>query len=198
METSKKTCEISEYAMEFIHHKSRELVGMPGFAGQDVEDIEQELVLDLLERLPKFDPAKATNSTFVQRLVERKISNMVRDAKRERRDPEREDCSLDDEVEDEDGDFVPLGETIPEDGHDLRLGRQTRLAADRDELALDVAAVLAELPEELRAAAEALSTMTIAEAVRKLGIPRWKFDEVYLPRLREAFTAKGLGEYFSQ
>lgn len=195
MNTSRKPSVISDYAMEFIHHKAREVVGMPGFEGLDVEDIEQELTLDLLERLPKFNPAKATNSTFVQRLVERKISNMIRDNTREQRDPEREECSLNDDTVGEDGEIVPLGETIPEDGHDFRLGRKTRLAVDRDDLALDTAAALAELPEELRAVAEALSTMTVAEASRKLGIPRWKFYGVYLPQLRAVFDAKGLREY---
>jgi hypothetical protein len=62
-------------------------------------------------------------------------------------------------------------------------------------LELDVGEVLSGLPDELRPIADALTTMSVADAGRKLGIPRWKLYEVYLPQLREVFEARGLGNY---
>ena len=194
MAANKKRCELTDYAMELIHHKSRELVGAAGFTEEDVEDLEQTLALDLVERLPRFDAAKATENTFVARLVDRKISKLIRDRDRARRDPEREVCSLSDEVTGEDGLKVELGATIGQDEHDLRCGKYNRPSAERTDLQLDVGEAVAGLPDDLRPIAEALMVLPVSDAARKLGIPRWKLYEVYLPKLREAFQARGLGK----
>lgn len=195
MDTNQKSCELTAYALELTHHKARQMVGTAGYVRQDVEDLQQELALDLLERLPKFDPARATNNTFVARLVERKVSKLIRDRQRERRDPYREAQALNDEVLGEDGVTVEFSETLGEDAQDLRLGRKTRPAAECADLRMDVAEVLASLPPELRPVAEALTTMTIRKAGRKLGISRCQLYKVYLPQIREAFEARGLYEY---
>jgi RNA polymerase sigma-70 factor (ECF subfamily) len=195
MDTSKKSCELSKYALELVHHKARELVGKPGFAGQDAEDIEQDLIVDLLERLPKYDPAKAANNTFVARLVERKISRTVRDRERKRRDPGDTVASLNDEVVEADGSTVEFAETLCAEDQDRRFSRESLTTAEQADLEVDVAEALAGLPDELRRVAEALMTLNIAEAGRKLGIPRWKLHEVYLPQLRAAFEERGLGDY---
>ena len=50
---------IDEYAVRIIKHKARQLVGRAGFTESDREDLEQEMMLDLLRRLPKFDPKRA-------------------------------------------------------------------------------------------------------------------------------------------
>ena len=44
----------NDYALEVVHHKARKLVGTAGFREDDVEDIKQDLIVDLLERLPKY------------------------------------------------------------------------------------------------------------------------------------------------
>jgi RNA polymerase sigma-70 factor (ECF subfamily) len=195
MDTNLKSCVLTAYALETIHHKARELVNKAGFTEDDVDDIEQEMALDLVERLPKFDPAKATNNTFVARLVDRKISSLIRTRLREMRDPDREECSLSDAVNEEDGVKVELGASISEDEHDLRTGKYNRPSVKRQDLSLDVAEMISDLPPELQPIAEALASMSVKEAGRKLGIPRWKLHEVYVPALREAFAARGLAEY---
>ena len=50
---------IDEYAVRIIKYKARQLVGRVGFTESDREDLEQEMILDLLQRLPKYDPARA-------------------------------------------------------------------------------------------------------------------------------------------
>ncbi|MFM2007984.1 MAG: hypothetical protein RLZZ09_3639, partial [Pseudomonadota bacterium] len=55
------------YADKLIRHKARQLVGKAGFTEDDRPDIEQELALDLLQRLRHYDAEKAKRSTFMAR-----------------------------------------------------------------------------------------------------------------------------------
>ncbi len=195
MDTSKKSGELSAYAMTLVHHKARELVGRPGFEGQDAEDIEQDLLLDLLQRLSKYDPEKATNNTFVARLVEHRISTTNRDSERQRRDPGGEIGSLNEDVVEADGRRVELAETLCDDVGDRRMFRKSLPPDEQADLKVDVAEALAGLLEDLRRVAEALMTLSMIDAARKLGIPKWKMHEVYVPRLRKALAERGLGDY---
>ena len=47
---------IDPYAAGLIRFKARQLVGQAGFTASDRNDLEQDLILDLLRRLPKYDP----------------------------------------------------------------------------------------------------------------------------------------------
>ena len=193
MDTDKKQYGINDYAEELIHHKTRQLVGKAGFTEDDIEDLEQEMRLDLWGRLPKFDPNKATYNTFVSRLVERKISNLIRHRKREIRDYRCEDCSLHVIVEsgDSDNEKVECIETVTQDEHDFRWGRYNRPAEDRLDLCLDISMVISKLPAELRRVAKLLQAMSITEASRELGMPRSTFYD-RISQLRQTFEDMGL------
>ena len=195
MDTNQKQYELTDYAFELIHHKARKLVGTAGFTEDDIEDIEQELVLDLLQRLPKFNPAKATYNTFVARLVERKISNLIRYRTKEVRDYRREACSLNDDIDVGEDEPAQRLVTISQDEHDLRIGKYRRPAGEREDMELDIAAVLADLPPELRRAGELLMAMPVAQVAREMGVPRSTFYETHLAPLRAAFEARGLQDY---
>ncbi|MFO8013369.1 MAG: sigma-70 family RNA polymerase sigma factor, partial [Phycisphaerae bacterium] len=197
MDASQKQYELNDYARTCIHHKARQLIGKAGYTEEDVEDIEQDLTLDLLDRLPRFDPTKSTRNTFVARCIDHKVSQLLRHRQTEMRDYQREACSLNDEVEVDEEELAERHSTISQDEHDLRIGKYTRPAGERADLQLDVVAVLADLPPELREVAEMLTTMPIAEVARKLGVPRSTLYETHLAQLRETFEAKGLGGYFS-
>jgi len=194
MDTTKQY-ELSDYATQLIHHKSRQLVGTAGFTRDDIEDIQQDLTLDLLERLPRFDPAKAKYNTFVARVIERKISKLIRHRKRQRRDYRRDACSLNAAINDDGGGTVERIKTISQDEHDLRAGKYARPAEERADLHMDIEAVLSDQPQELRQAGQMLMTMPIAEVAHKLSVPRSTFYETHIAKLREVFEAKGLGEY---
>ena len=189
MENSQKPYGLNDYAETLIHHKARQLVGEAGFTADDIEDLEQELRLDLLTRLPKFDPKKATYNTFVARLVERKISNLIRHRTREMRDYRCEEGSLNGSAEtvEAGNEKVERIETITQDEYDLRWGRYRFPAAERLDLQLDVSMILSKLPLDLRKLAELLKTMSIAEAARELGVPRSTIYSSGLVRLRQAF-----------
>ena len=191
MENSQELYGINDYAEALIHHKARQLVGNAGYTADDVEELEQEMRLDLLQRLPKFDPGKGAYNTFVARLVERKICNLIRHRTQEIRDYRCEECSLNDIVEagDSANKKVERIETITQDEHDLRSGKYRRPAAERLDLRLDISLVLSKLPPELQKLAELLKTMSITQAARKLGIPRSTLYGSWLARLRQAFES---------
>ena len=195
METNAKRCELSDYALELVHHKAWQLVGKAGYTQDDVDDIKQDLIVDLLERLPKFDPAKATYNTFVARLVERKISNLLRDRQAEMRDHRREVCSLNEEIDTGEDEPVQRLTTISQDEQDIRTGKYARPAEERAHLQLDMDSVLDGLTPELRQVAEMLQTKSVSQVARELGIPRRTFREKHLAQLREVFAAKGMDDY---
>jgi len=194
MSANKKQTELSEYAAETIRHKARQLVGKAGFTWDDIEDIEQEMTTDLLSRLPKFDPDKAAHTTFVARVIERKISKLIRHRKQEMRDYRRESCSLNDLIEDADGDTIERAYTVDQDEADIRTGRRHRTREEEAQLRIDVSLVLSKLPDDLRPVAERLMTETFTEASESLGIPRATLYGAR-DRLRLIFENAGLRDY---
>ena len=118
MDTHPKRSEPNDYALKLIHHKALQLVGKAGYTQNDLADIRQDLIATLLKRLPKFDPAKATYNTFVARVVERKICNLLRDRQAEMRDHRREECSLNDQVDAGEYESVERLATISQDDQD--------------------------------------------------------------------------------
>ncbi len=194
MESSKQYG-LNEYARNTIRHKARQLIGKYGFTRDDYEDLTQEMAVDLLTRLSKFDPAKAGPNTFVARIIDRKISSLIRHRKQRMRDFRRQVCSLDDPIEGEDCSNGSLGETISQDEHDLRTGRHARPELDRIDLRLDVCLAISSLPPDLRVLAERLVTQSITETAHELGVPRSTLYEKGIARLRKAFEDKGLNTY---
>ena len=87
---------IDPYAAGLIRFKARQLVGQAGFTASDREDIEQELILDLLRRLPKYNPKRAQLNTFIARVVEHRVATLIEAQKAGIRDYRRCRCSLND------------------------------------------------------------------------------------------------------
>ena len=194
MDTNKKQETLTKYTMKLVQCKARQLVGKAGYTQDDIEDIEQDLTRDLLERLPKFDPTKATLNTFADRVVGRRLCNLLRHRQAEMRDHRREAFSMNEEFETEEG-SMERQETIGQDEIELRTGRYNRPAAERAHLQMDMNAVLAGLSPELRHVADMLRTASVAEVARELGIPRRTFREKHLTQLREAFAANRIDDY---
>jgi RNA polymerase sigma-70 factor (ECF subfamily) len=191
-----KCCEgINEYAAQLIKNKARQLVGHVGFTESDREDLEQEMMLDLLVRLPKFDPSKAASTTFVAMVVDRKISKIIRHRTQEKRDYRRIVSSCNDPIEDRDGTTIEREQTISKDEIDLQTGKHARPEAERIDMRLDVSFAISELPPELQALARRLMDQSIAEAARELGVPRSTLYETGIARLRNFFEDRGLSEY---
>jgi len=182
---------LNGYAKEVIRHKARQLIGKYGFTRDDYEDLQQEMTLDLLRRLGKYDPEKSALTTFVARVVNGKISTLIRHRKQEKRDYRCQVCSLNAPVESDTSESFDMDETLSQDDFDRQVGRN----ADRLDLSLDFSRAMEELPDDLRQLAIRLQTQTMAEIARELGVPRTRLYDKGLTRLRKSFEDKGLREY---
>ena len=112
--------------VRIIKHKARTLVGSYGFVEDDRQDLEQDLTLDVLRRLAKFDPARAQLATFVSRLVDHRIANIIEERTAQKRDYRLCTRSLNEPVNEEDGEPTELQELISQDDFLRRTGRSQR------------------------------------------------------------------------
>jgi len=195
MERSKKQSDLNEYARKVIRHKARQLVGKYGFTWDDFDDLAQEMALDLLTRLPKFDCDRASLNTFIARVVDRRVSTLIRHRKQAKRDFRREACSLDDPMDNQDEAGTRRRDGVSQDEYDLRTGKQVRPNSERIDLLLDLSFALADLPPELQDLAGRLRDRSISEIARDLHVPRATLYGIGIARLRKAFEDKGLGQY---
>ena len=69
---------IDVYAVKLVHMKSRQLCKQQGFSQEDQPDIEQELMIELAERLPTHDTDSATHEAFITWVVLQKIADLIR------------------------------------------------------------------------------------------------------------------------
>ena len=88
----------------------------------DQDDLRQDLLVDLLGRLPAFDPAKGVFQAFARVCIRHAAARLASKIKRERAG--RHPRSLVDAIPDSDG--LSLGDTIAEDqGYGAWCGQQT-------------------------------------------------------------------------
>jgi len=184
---------IEEYAVKLIQHKAYQLVGNAGFTDSDREDIEQDLLMDLLSRLPDYDPELAERATFITRIVNRRVARILEKRSAWRRDYRLNEFSLN-ENDWEDDNSVERHENIGEDEYLLRTGKQELPTNDLRDLIIDVNRVLEILPPEFRDLCERLKTKTVAEVSRETGIPRGTIYES-IQKVRELFQNAGLKDY---
>ncbi len=179
---------------KLVRFKAQKLIGHSGYTQADLDDIKQDLIQALLDRLPKYDSARSAFITFAGRVIDSTIGKLHRARRTKSRDFRCEAHSLNEEIETEDG-VIERHETISQDDVDLQTGRDTRPADERVLIKIDVQTVLRELPPELRRIAEMLQMHAISEVVRELGIPRSTFCGKYLVPLRKAFREKCMEDY---
>jgi RNA polymerase sigma-70 factor, ECF subfamily len=185
---------IDPYAVRIIRHKAKRLVGQAGFTESDRQDLEQEMVMDLLHRLPKYNPKLSQRNTFIARVVEHMAAMIVEARKAGLRDYRLCKCSLNARLEDDDGGSVERMETIDQEDYLRRTGRLSRPLWEVQDAAVDICRALDSLPPELRELCHRLQTDTVLEISREKGIPRGRIYES-LKELREIFDNAGLRKY---
>lgn len=173
-----------DYATWYINQKTDELVGHFGISECEREDVKQELVLDLLQRWPNYDPDLSKPRTFIAKVIRHRISTIIRHRMSEQ------------QVFEELG-HIPIDETIEEESKECRrTAASERLEQDLVDLEDDVEVVLAGLPPELREIAERLRTESKAETARQLGIPE-STVRYRVGKIRIAFEKAGLRDHLS-
>lgn len=163
---------INKFAAHLIRRKARELASRSGFSPTDRDDIEQELRLILLRRLDKFDPSVAHYNAFVTTVIERYSATILEHRRAESRSYSRYGGSLNQLVDDGDGNKIEMGATLSEDQQSVRTGVRFRSGEELQTLAIDVAQLIADLPPEVADICERLKRDTISVVARDLGMPR--------------------------
>jgi RNA polymerase sigma-70 factor (ECF subfamily) len=169
-----------------IRSKVQKLVGKAPFAHREREDLEQELLAAVHQRVPAGGWRPGTRLPFLARLVDNFLTDFLRRAHAGPRDHRRQ-RSLDLLLRKEEA--LDL-----EEAHRRRSGKGGRPADEQAELAHDVAEVLRRLPPELRELAERLRWDTLAQVARQLGVPRTTL-QYQVRRLRRHFERAELEKY---
>jgi len=185
---------INEYAIQLIKYKVKMLIGRFGFTEWDREDLEQELILDLLRRLPKYNPARAQRSTFIARVVDHRIATIIESRKVGMRDYRHCRCSLNDLEEDDEGGSVERVEIFNWEDCQLRTGKLSRSAAELLGLSISVHKAMEQLPPCLRELCQRLMTCTVTRISCETGIPRGTIYDM-IKKIRAVFKEAGLGDY---
>ncbi len=187
-----KPADADSAAKEIIRRKAGCLMRRGGFSPSDLPDLEQELWMHLLKKMPTFDSGKAGWAAFVTAVVTAWGANLLRARFAARRHPRRLHPPLPG-TEGGQQEGGSLGERLGEKAHDVRLGRHHPPEQERLELQLDVREALERLPDDLRHIAERLRQLSIAELARELGMPRTTLCEL-IARIRRRFQRMGLGK----
>lgn len=184
---------LDTWVARMVRKAVRGLLRAPEFSAADREDLEQELTLEVLRQLPRFDPARGRRESFLARVVESRARTLLRRRRAPCRDWRRR-ASLDDLVKDGDGRRVELWRTLDADACRARRGLGDD---DRLDLRIDVAAAVASLPPELRSLCAALARGSARDAARVSGAPRGAVRGK-VARIRAHFERLGLGNSASR
>jgi DNA-directed RNA polymerase specialized sigma24 family protein len=161
-----------------------------GLPACDREDLAQDLLIDLLRRLPAYDPARGNLGAFAGLILRNQSSRIAMRLRRERRDRGGPMLSLEAPVRD-DG-TRPLAETIAEDqGLGAWLG-QSATAIEHTERRCTIDCALGQLADDDRRLCVALSTRSVAQLVTD-GFGSRSALYRRLAELRHVLTAHGLG-----
>jgi len=185
---------LDEYAIRIIIIKAKQLAGKYGFSLNDQEDIEQELALDLLQRLPSYNSNIAQRNTFIARLIDHKIANLIEAQKAACRDHRLCTRSLDEPVE-KGVVSTPLKNFIDQEDFLQRTRNLSRPLNELDDIAIDISRILESLrPGLARLCRRLLSGDSITDISRDTGIPRGTLYEA-VKKIRNHFEDKGLRDY---
>ena len=185
---------IEKFAVQLIKFKARQLVGKSGFSEADRDDLEQELAADLLKRLPKFNPARAQMNTFITRIVEHRVSTLIEAQKAKRRNYRLRGGSLNELVDQGPEGIIERIDGVDNDEYSMRTGKSSRTVEELMEMAIDINAVMADLPPDLRDLCERLKTENVTDISRDTGIPRGTIYES-ITKLRSMFERAGMKDY---
>ncbi len=168
--------EFTPYLLQQAGLRASLLQSSFGFAADDWDDLRQDLALDCLGRLPRFDASRGDWKGFVRGVVRNQACVL---ATRQARRPEIRSLVSGDCGSDGDKSFGVSHPALVED------------ALPTLELSLDARRVLAGLPEELGIIAGYLAEMSFFAVSRRTGLTHAQLKRK-VARIRTAFVAAGL------
>ncbi|MDD5596578.1 MAG: sigma factor [Victivallaceae bacterium] len=175
--------ELFALAEKIIRHRARMLIGLFGFTKHDVPDIQQELFLELYKRKENFDSEKGRESTFIARVVESKVLDLIKQRQAECRDWRQCRESLNRTV------------TLPDIGV---IEKIDTLESEQNSdllLILDVTLIQERLPPDLQEFCQILKYYDKNEALADYSTSRSVFFR-NLQKLKDIFLQAGFDEKF--
>ena len=174
--TAVPPAEFTSYLLQQTGLRASLLRSSFGFTADDWDDLRQDLALECLRRLPRFDGSRGHWKGFVRGVVRNQACVL---ASRQSRRPEvqllvSDDCG--------NGADVAFDVTHP---------ALVENALPTLELSLDAQRVLAGLPEELHTIAGYLAEMSFFAVSRRAGLTHTQLKRK-VARIRKAFMAAGL------
>jgi len=182
-----------EYAARLIKNKARQMVGTAGYTPLDQQDLEQELMVDLINRLPRFNPAIAKKNTFMIRVVEHRIATIYESRRAGRRDWRLCQSSLNSKLNHKDGDTFECIDLVvsPLSGMEVESS-----VADQYAFQIDFKKALGGLPEDLQDLCMRLKVQTLTEIAQELDVPRTSLYSK-LRTIKNHFAALHMDEYLN-
>lgn len=185
---------IDPYAVKLIRHRAGQLIGHYGFTQDDRDDIEQELALVVLMRLPEYDSKRAKLSTFIALVVDHKIADIIEARIAGKRDYRLCCCSLNDLLEDDEGGSIERIDTLSEEEYRIQIGKLSRQEIELLDLCIDLRKAIEILPPELSDLCQRRMTYNVIRISSDTGIPRGTIYDM-IKRIRITLEELGLGEY---
>lgn len=181
------------FVRSVIHRHVGKLIAQSDFTQQDRNDLIQEVYVRATKSLRLFDPSVGHLYPYVCTVVQRHLTNVVRDRSVVKRTTAGR-VSLSKTVRGDDGGQVEMSQTLHDRDQDRRLGRARRLDEEQlNDLRMDLATFVSKLPEKFQEILRRRQTHSITEISRDLGIPRsttgWHRSASSLSRRTRTCTA---------
>ncbi|GAB0057950.1 hypothetical protein SIID45300_02284 [Candidatus Magnetaquicoccaceae bacterium FCR-1] len=165
---------IDTNAIRVIRFKARQLSRLPGFSSSEIEDLEQEMVIDVLRRMPNFDPERAGLPTFISRIIGHCAATLVTRNRVDSLEGKMTRFSLDE---------LETGIASEMTG--------THSGMDHIHLAIDIGRLLCRLPNEHRRICQLLVLLDKPAIPQRLGMGRTTFYR-RLGEIRSHFREAGM------
>ncbi|MFG0243655.1 MAG: RNA polymerase sigma factor [Phycisphaerales bacterium JB054] len=149
---------LSQYALDRIEYRVARLAQVFRLSADDADDLRQDMALEVWRAMPRFDAEKASEETFINRVLDLYYRHTARSIRTQRRHEAMSPALLSAM-----NGWVPLT-------NDTRAGEQSE--ADRACEAVDIERALATLPRKLRLICEELKHHTPRDVAQRLRMHR--------------------------
>jgi RNA polymerase sigma factor (sigma-70 family) len=163
---------LTAYVTALIRVKARQLVRDHLFRRSDEEDLRQELTLRLLKRARRYNPARASLHTFVDRVVASLAATLVRERRRQKNGARLASISLEVLCNCGDEGATPLRELLEAADLQRRTGGSTEDPVTRAERDEALHAAVAGLPQHLQEVCARLMHSSAVDVARDMGVTR--------------------------
>jgi RNA polymerase sigma-70 factor (ECF subfamily) len=163
--------------------------------GYTREDVHQEFTLHWIRRRAQYDPQRSSTQTFATRICHHRGLSLLAAETADKRGSSAVYSYSELPTIDQHGRAVERPEHVSTDAYQMRLGIQSRSAAELAALRLDVSRVNSDLPAGLKDIVRLMAQgEPVGEIAAALGISRATLHR-RVTRLREIFRSAGLAEY---